>query len=193
MHVSKISPATEPIEPAAREVRRPVTLPAYALLEDASTFSVTVIDLSYDGCKIETPVELPEGTTLKLSVLGLGALDARVRWQSDGVAGLSFKPDAKPEHKPRNYPRIALTADLSLRRAGRHLYRARVFDLSPNGCKVEFVERPRIGERLWVKFDGLEAIEGEVCWVDGFHGGARFATPIYSAVFDMLLASLGRR
>lgn len=180
-------------EPASREARRPVTLPAYALLEDDSTFSVTVIDLSYDGCKIETPFELPEGTALKLSVLQLGALDARVRWHAEGVAGLSFKPNAEPEHKPRNHPRIALGADLSLRRAGRHQYRARVFDLSPSGCKVEFVERPRTEERLWVKFDGLETIEGEVCWVDGFHGGVRFVTPIHPAVFDMLLESLGRR
>ena len=195
MHVSKITPAPQADVKPVRDARRQVTLEAYALLEDGSTFGVTVVDLSYDGCKVESAVALEIGAKIKLSVVGLGALDARVRWSSEGFAGLSFKPDTVVEAdlRPRTCDRIALTADLALRRAGRQHYRANVFDLSPSGCKVEFVEKPKVGERLWAKFDGLEALEAEVCWVEGFHGGVRFITPIYPAVFDLLLASLSRR
>ena len=65
-----------------------------------------------------------------------------------------------------------------------------MYDISPQGCKVEFVERPRLDELVWVKFDGLEAIEAGVCWRDDFFGGVKFLRPIYLPVFEMLLARL---
>lgn len=175
-----------------RENRRTVTLPAHILCPNGDITSVDVLDLSYDGCSVETPVELIEGSTVKLSVVALGANDAQVRWYHDGKAGLSFAIHStwEREIQPRRAERIELTADLSLRRVGRQHYQARVFDISPEGCKVEFVERPRLDELVWVKFDSLEAVEAEVCWVDGFYGGLKFLRPIYPAVFDLLLARL---
>jgi hypothetical protein len=65
-----------------------------------------------------------------------------------------------------------------------------LFDLATVGCKVEFVERPKAGELLWIKFDGIEAIEATVRWVDGHIGGLRFIRPFYPSVFDLLLARL---
>ena len=175
-----------------REHRRAVTLPAHLICENGEITSADVLDLSYDGCCIETPIELREGSTVKLSVVALGANDAQVRWYADGKAGLSFSIEStwEREIKARSADRIELRADLSLRRVGRQHYRARVFDISPEGCKVEFVERPRLDELVWVKFDCLEAIEASVCWVDGFYGGLKFLRPIYPAVFDLLLARL---
>lgn len=176
----------------AREQRRTVTLPAHILCENGEITSADVLDLSYDGCCVETPVELREGSTVKLSVVGLGANDAQVRWSAAGKAGLSFAIHStwEREIKPRKAKRIVLSADLSLRRVGRKHYRARVFDVSPDGCKVEFVERPRLDELVWVKFDFLEAVEAQVCWVDGFFGGVKFLRPIYPAVYDLLLTKL---
>jgi hypothetical protein len=43
---------------------------------------------------------------------------------------------------------------------------------------------------VWVKFDGLEALEAQVCWVDGLKAGLAFALPIHAAVFEQLLARL---
>lgn len=175
-----------------REQRRIVTLPAHILLENGEITSVEVLDLSYDGCRVETPVELHAGSTVKLSVVALGANDAQVRWYWQGQAGLSFAIQSTwdREIKPRQAERIELSADLSLRRVGRAHYRARVFDISPEGCKVEFVERPRLDELVWVKFDCLEAVEAAVCWVDGFYGGVKFLRPIYPAVYELLLTKL---
>jgi hypothetical protein len=175
-----------------REHRRTVTLPAHILCENGEITSADVLDLSYDGCCVETPVALEEGATVKLSVVALGTNDAQVRWYADGKAGLSFAIHStwEREIKPRRAERIELSADLSLRRVGRQTYRARVFDISPEGCKVEFVERPRLDELVWVKFESLEAVEAAVCWVDGFYGGLKFLRPIYPAVFDLLLARL---
>jgi hypothetical protein len=33
-------------------------------------------------------------------------------------------------------------------------------------------------ELLWAKFDGLDAFESRVCWVDGFYGGLEFVRPM---------------
>ena len=67
--------------------------------------------------------------------------------------------------------------------------RSRVFDASPEGCKVEFVERPAIGERVWVRFDGIEPLEGTVRWVEGHVGGVKFKRPLHQAVFQRLTAT----
>jgi hypothetical protein len=41
-----------------------------------------------------------------------------------------------------------------------------------------------------VKFDGLNAIEGLVSWIDGFVVGIEFVNPIHPAVFDALVPRL---
>lgn len=91
---------------------------------------------------------------------------------------------------PRRSERVALDAAISLRRPGQLGYRVRIFDLSCHGCRVEFVERPAIDEQLWVRFDGLQPLEAEVCWIDGFMAGVNFVSPIHPAVFERLVAGL---
>jgi hypothetical protein len=86
----------------------------------------------------------------------------------------------------RGSDRIQFTAEAGLRRCGGLSYRVRVFDLSPKGCKIEFIERPSIGERVWVKFDALQAIEGTVRWIDGHIGGVQFERPLHDAVFQRM-------
>jgi hypothetical protein len=101
-------------------------------------------------------------------------------------AGMSCDPG--PE-KPRGAARLSFAAEVAIRRTGTHGYRVRVFDASPKGCKIEFVERPATGERIWVKFDNLEALEGTVRWVDGHIGGVQFERPLHEAVFERLAAA----
>ena len=77
-----------------------------------------------------------------------------------------------------------------MRRAAKLAFRVRVYDLSPEGCRAEFVERPGIGEQLWVKFDGMEALEAKVRWIVGAKAGLKFVRPLHAAVFDLLIAKL---
>ena len=91
----------------------------------------------------------------------------------------------------RKAERVAVNAEVALRRSGALNYRVRVFDASPTGCKLEFVERPMLEERVWVKFEGLDAIEGAVCWVTGNTVGIEYTRPMYQAVFEALVARLG--
>lgn len=91
---------------------------------------------------------------------------------------------------PRKSARVGLEAEVSLRRSGHTNYRANVHDVSQEGCKVEFVERPLLDEIVWVKFEGLEALEAMVCWIDGFAVGLEFQRPVHPAVFEVLLQRL---
>jgi hypothetical protein len=63
----------------------------------------------------------------------------------------------------------------------------RLFDLSPRGCKIEFVERPEIGELVWVKFDALQGIAARVRWIAGHVGGVQFEPAMHEAVFRNLI------
>lgn len=91
---------------------------------------------------------------------------------------------------PRKSARVGLDAEVSLRRSGQTNYRANVHDVSQQGCKVEFVERPKLDEIVWVKFEGLEALEAMVCWIDGFAVGLEFKRPVHPAVFEVLMQRL---
>ena len=81
---------------------------------------------------------------------------------------------------------MSLNAEVTLRSAGKPQFRVSVHDASPHGCRIEFVERPKLGDQVWVRFDGLEALAATVCWVEGFGGGLEFDRPLHPAVFDTL-------
>ena len=100
------------------------------------------------------------------------------------------RPDAFSERYERRSDRVAVNAEVALRRSSQLNYRVHAYDVSPHGCRLEFVERPELDERVWVKFEGLSAIEGLVCWIDGFLVGIEFVQPIYPAVFDALVPRL---
>jgi hypothetical protein len=86
---------------------------------------------------------------------------------------------------PRKSARVGLAAEVMLRRPGKSNYRVRVFDLSADGCKLEFIERPDLGESLWVRFEGLELLEVRVRWTDGFMAGVEFQKPPASCRFSI--------
>lgn len=176
-----------------RKPRRTVEMKGFAALDDGATFAISVVDLSYDGCKIETELALLPGMRMKLSFPELGiATAASVRWYRRGRSGLVFYPEdlAEKALTVRKHDRIVLTGEILIRRSGRPQYRTRFFDMTPAGCKVEFVERPRDGETVWVKFEGLTALESTVRWVEGFSVGVEFVRPFYPSVFDLLVARM---
>ena len=96
---------------------------------------------------------------------------------------------------PRRERRVSTVTHARVRREGLHSYEASILDVSPSGCRMEFVDRPSLRERVWVKFDGLEAMPAIVCWVEGADAGLEFERAIYPAVFDLILRriSAGRR
>ena len=190
IHPSQFAPEAKH---ADRQERRDVRLQGFAVLADGSTITITLLDLSYEGCAIASPVALSPGDVISLSVLRRGGIKAEVRWFKDGKAGLAFDNGAKPETKtqwPRRSERVGVTAEVTMRRHGGPNFRVNVFDASPDGCKIDFVDRPLLDERLTIRFEGLEALEAEVCWVEQHCAGLKFARPIHPAVFDLLIERL---
>lgn len=174
-----------------REPRRPINRSAVIILPVGTSLPVELLDLSYNGCKLRLEAVLAVGTCVKLAVPPSLTHPAEVRWCQDGLAGLEFVV-TKPKRKQdtRREVRRALRIEASVRRTGTRPFPTVVLDLTPTGCKVEFVERPSIDERVWIKFDGLEAMEATVRWVSDFIGGLEFVRPIHSAVFDLHLQRL---
>jgi PilZ domain. len=96
----------------------------------------------------------------------------------------------KGPQRPRRNARVALQAEVQLRRSGQRHYRVDVHDVSPDGCRLEFIERPRLDEMVWVKFDTIDSLEANVCWVSGHDVGVEFVRPIHPAVFEDLVRRL---
>ena len=91
---------------------------------------------------------------------------------------------------PRENPRNPVHAEVQLRRSGKLKFTVEIHDLSERGCKTEFVERPRIGETVWLKFGSLAPLESTVRWVNGFQGGLQFSSPIDTRVLQDLLRQI---
>lgn len=84
--------------------------------------------------------------------------------------------------------RVQREAEVKLRRSADRAYQVQLRDISQHGCSIDLINKVQVGERLWVKLPGLEAIEGFVCWKKEFTEGIDFAAPLHPAVFDMLAA-----
>jgi len=114
-----------------------------------------------------------------------------VEVHSDGKAGLGFPVKSETPPTPRKAERVSVVAEVTLRRMGKGAYQCRLFDLSPDGCKAEMIERPLVGERAVIRLPGIEPLEAEVRWVEGPNAGLKFERSFHPAVFDLLLARLG--
>src|SRR4028118_1752105 len=81
---------------------------------------------------------------------------------SDGTERGEGPGQTSDGDQPRRSGRVELDAEVLVRRTSGNSYRVRVFDLSPHGCKVEFIEGPTLDERIWIKIPGLDGLEGMV-------------------------------
>ena len=188
-------PETQPKQTSGdrRRPRRTVDMRGYLTRPDGIRHVIKLTDLNYGGCGVQVPVELQVGEPVEVAVLSRGSIAAEVRWYRDGKAGLVFEPIAEEVRKQveRRAGRVEVPGEIGLKAMGRCTYRVRVLDLSTDGCKVELVERPSVGDVMLVKFEGIETMEGEAAWVDGYTAGLRFQHRIHPAVLELMLQRLG--
>lgn len=174
-----------------REPRRVVALDGFVMFDESTFANCKVHDLSYNGCSISTDTHLSVGDRIKLVVSGQGKIETEVRWEKDGRFGLKFdKPDRSDRHVPRKADRCTITGHVTMKRDNRAKLQVDVHDFSTHGCKIELVDRLAIGEKLYLKIDGLEMLEGRVRWCEDFRAGIEFSRPLYPAVCDMLIAKM---
>lgn len=188
-------PATgddRPQDHSHRDERRAVDMRGIATLQDGRKIPVVLLNLSYDGCAVESACALAEGSTLQLATRG-GVVDAEVRWASGTQAGLHFRAEPlgparrSAEPTPRDAERMSAGFSARMKRFGRNCYAVPVPDVSVSGCKVEFADRPHVGETVFIRFDGLDSIEATVRWVGDRDCGLDFVCPIHPAILELML------
>ena len=97
---------------------------------------------------------------------------------------------ASPRGQPsRQASRVAIAADVQFR-SGMRRFQASVSDLSTHGARISAAHVMRVGDRFFLKFSTLEALEAEVVWVDSFEAGCRFARPLHPAAFETVVRSV---
>ncbi len=69
--------------------RRQVSLRGYALGPKRDS-DVTIADLSYGGCQIQSADAFKPGEKFELRVIKRGSMQVEVRWACDGRAGAQF-------------------------------------------------------------------------------------------------------
>ena len=72
-----------------RDERRPVSMRAFALSSTRDS-DVTVADLSYTGCRLDSDESFEAGEVVELRIMKRGAIAAEIRWAANGRAGARF-------------------------------------------------------------------------------------------------------
>ena len=73
-----------------RSERRLVNVAGNAIRLDGSKIRVRVLNISYEGCQLETERVMLVGERVKLSLPGLGEIPVEIRWVTKGRAGARF-------------------------------------------------------------------------------------------------------
>jgi hypothetical protein len=73
-----------------REEREPISVGAILVLPDGRSVSVTIRDVSANGCCVASDEVLPVAQTVLLD-LGSESVEAEVRWALAGAAGLRLR------------------------------------------------------------------------------------------------------
>lgn len=63
---------------------------------DMRAIEVTVLDLTREGCRVETSERLAEGTGIEIGIGNLGRMKASVMWSSEGSFGCAFDVPLPP-------------------------------------------------------------------------------------------------
>ena len=82
-----------------RKDRHHVAIEAVVHWDDGRKESVTLINFSEEGCRIESDVEFRIGERLEIDVPRLGQMKAQVRWAFAGSAGAKFLPEGGVEQR----------------------------------------------------------------------------------------------
>lgn len=90
----------------------------------------------------------------------------------------------------RRAERVPLQCEIGFRRHGDARYRIDLIDFSPEGCCIAPPVKVEEGERIFLRFAGLEAVHGRVAWIEQWKVGVTFDQPFHPAVFDSVVAQL---
>ncbi len=92
------------------------------------------------------------------------------------------------ELEDRSAPRISLSLPAKLRASNASAFSVTVNDLSLSGFACHALSSMPQGTRCWLKMPGMESMQAEVVWNDGFMIGCSFDKLLSQVVLDSLIA-----
>jgi hypothetical protein len=99
---------------------------------------------------------------------------------------------AKVPQERRRVERLALRLNATMRDGTKSRVRARVIDMSTNGCRIECSSSVDDDSWVWLSIAGLETQFCRVVWHCQEFVGLEFERPLSEAVFEKLLADQDR-
>ncbi|HXH53087.1 MAG TPA: PilZ domain-containing protein [Sphingomicrobium sp.] len=78
----------------SRNDRQDARIDAVVHRTDGDKVNVTLANLSYEGCRIESGEMFRIGERVRIAVPRVGSIDAQVRWALEGSAGAQFTSDS---------------------------------------------------------------------------------------------------
>lgn len=67
--------------------------------------------------------------------------------------------------------------------------RVHVSNLSPRGCQLDASSHTKIQGLIYLDFAGLPLVGAKIVWLDDYHAGCEFVTPLTPDEFEILLQS----
>jgi hypothetical protein len=90
----------EKLDWSARSSRRDVDITGAASWSDGTSATVTVANLSYEGCELRSAHGFNKGEIVRLSLPNTGKIQAQIRWVRGECAGARFLTgDSVPDER----------------------------------------------------------------------------------------------
>jgi hypothetical protein len=172
-----------------RKQDRPTLVFRIGLLETEGRFTFCLLrNISPSGVQVKLYSPVSEGSAVRLRVGDEEAIDGRVVWVGNGLAGIAFKPslDATTllrvqqmdaSQKRRTSPRAQASGFAIFRTGGRE-YSAKLADISTTGAKIVTARSIDCGGAGKLAIPGLPSLLSFVRWTQGQDVGLTFQTPM---------------
>lgn len=98
---------------------------------------------------------------------------------------------AGPVDENRHQSRVTVTMNARLRDRASNKYDVRLLDLSVTGFRAEAHYGLDKGMIVWLTIPGMQGLEATVAWRRRDVIGCHFRQPLYPAVFDHVVRTLG--
>ena len=109
-----------------------------------------------------------------------------------GVRTFGFDSPIGGQSDHRRQERVGVRLAARLRDRAGNKYDVHLLDLSVTGFRAEAHYGLDAGTIVWLTIPGLQGLEATVAWRRGAVIGCQFRQPLYPAVFDHVVRTLGR-
>jgi hypothetical protein len=105
------------------------------------------------------------------------------------VSGFERAVSSDADHRRQERVEVAMHARLRDRHSNK--YDVNLLDLSVTGFRAEAHYALDAGQIVWLTIPGMQGLEATVAWRRGTVIGCSFRNPLYPAVLDHIVKSLG--